>query len=149
MDLEIESILSRLQNIFSADAYRYDLPDSYSVPAWYIPVPHITQQPDTTTTFSRRYTLPVGILRQNRSQAYETALNTANDLQRSRYLVKLRDENGNETGDFLRLQSVEVKADEKESGKVILKIGWSSRYAFDRKTYEWMGEMNVNSEVKS
>lgn len=146
MHQEISSIREYCSVKWPVKVYTKPLPTNYEVPCMYFQPPVITDEKDTASTFSKTYTLSIHIIHSDSEQAVTKADEIADSIRVERFLIPLLDSNGSPSGDYIRIQGMEIKELDEVTGN--LTINWSSRYHYNRDLYYKMINLYLEEVVK-
>ncbi|MDO7787128.1 hypothetical protein P6N53_07850 [Desulforamulus aquiferis] len=126
--------------------YTKRVPQNFTVPCIYIPPPVESDGSDTVSTFLKTYTLGVKIFHVDSQQAVEKVQEIADAIRVGRYLIPILTQDGNQTGKCIRIKRADVRS--ADEGVAILSLTWNSRYKYDKPTYEKMGQLKLNENLK-
>jgi len=126
---EFGSIMAFCHDLHNAQIIRDEIPNPAPAQAWYFPDPFTTSAMATSAVYERTYLLQARIFAPTSSQAYEIAEMVANNIQRNRYTIPLRDIDGTITSRKLKIANVDFqRLDQRVAG---LNITWNSYYMID------------------
>lgn len=122
------SIARRICEILPDAAVYYEkLPDAgFKIPAVYFPAPELTSRGDTLTGWAAKYSWHVKIFAATARKARELADKVVDVLMTARRIVPLFDDEGNPTGQTVRIDDPSVKAIDDSPGAAQLTITWDS-----------------------
>lgn len=130
LEQEIASIIKfTLDAAGNPSPYYYDVPQDFIVPAAYFPSPEISTRGETFRTYAMEYAWYIKFFSRTSEAAHELALRALLALKRGRNLVPIIGEDGNPTGEKLRVDDPEIKGTDR--GASMLKVYWTSRRPYD------------------
>ncbi len=130
-----------------ATVYIGDLPEERELPALFFAPPGVVDAASTSGSFQKKYTLSLHILHLDNRQAFSSAEAVADAIRYPRYQIPLLDEAGEETGNQIRIEQLEVQMVEK--GKAQLTLKWSSHHSFDRQTFDKIRRFTLTERMKT
>lgn len=83
--------------------YYWTVPEGFTVPSMYFPVPEMSSGPDTLSTYSLSYAWYVKCFGKDDATAQAMAAQAVEAVRKARNLIPLIDEDGNETSYGLRI----------------------------------------------
>lgn len=110
--------------------YYRNLPQDFSVPAAYFPIPEITTSGDTFNDYGAEYDWYIKFIHSETQEAYEMALNALTAIKEARNLIPLRSQDGKLTEKGVRIKDPELRTI--DDGVVQLKIRFISRRPYSR-----------------
>lgn len=126
--------------------YYYEVPEQFVTPAIYFPEPEINTRGETFFTYASEYAWYINIIAGTSAEAHERGLRLLTLLKRGRNLVPIINEDGEDTGQKLRLKDPKLK--NVEAGVVQLSIEWTSRRPYDATEPLKMRRFILNYEDK-
>lgn len=113
MEQELASIFSFvLKSADNPQPYYTDIPQDFTVPSVYFPIPEITTCGDTFNTYGAEYDWYIKFFHSTTQAAYLLALKALTAIKENRNLIPLLDENGAKIGG-IRIKDPELRiADE-------------------------------------
>uniref|UniRef100_A0AAU8AXG9 Uncharacterized protein n=1 Tax=Dulem virus 37 TaxID=3145755 RepID=A0AAU8AXG9_9CAUD len=143
LEQEIASIMAfATYHAGNPSPYYYNVPESFKFPAIYFPQPEIDTGGETFRTYNMRYAWYVNLFDRTTEDAHEKAWNILTALKRNRNLVPLINEDGNETGEKLRLDDPSLKSI--DEGVVQITLTWTSRRPYNDDSPPKMVEWEVS-----
>ena len=137
LEQEIASIMRfALQYAENPKPYYYDVQEGFEFPAMYFPQPEINTQGETFRTYRNEYVWYINVMCETTEEAHRKAFLVLDALKRGRNLVPLVDEQGEYTGEKLRLNDPSTKPI--DTGVVQITLNWSSRRPYDAEAAEKM-----------
>lgn len=146
MNPEIGSIMAYLYNLFPVKIYDLKLPQDFQVPSLYFPQPTANSGNDTNQTYLRSYTLNIKLFHHDTNQAYYKAEEIADKIMINREIIPMVNEEGSETGDFIRFNRIETRVG--DNGVAMLILNWDSRYFYHKKELLAITHFEFESGVK-
>ncbi len=99
MEQELASIFSFvLKSADSPQPYYRDIPQDFTVPSVFFPVPEIATRGDTFNTYGTEYDWYIKFFHSTTQEAYSLALKALTAIKENRNLIPLLDENGAKIG---------------------------------------------------
>ncbi|MDQ0060117.1 phage portal protein [Paenibacillus harenae] len=145
---DIVSIAAFCGELVSAQVYIGDVPEQKTIPALAFPPPRIVDSPGTvTSSFRKTYTLVVRIFQETDSLAFAAAESIADGIRFPRYRIPLLGEGGAATGDFIRIDQLELQM--AGAGEANLTLVWSRQLSYERETYQKVNQLTIVERVKS
>jgi hypothetical protein len=138
--------MARFYNLFPVAVYTREVPINFETPSMYFPAPFSFDGNDTTQTFLKTYNLSVKLFHKDSQQANNEAESIADRIRSSRSVIPIVDENGSETGDFIRFNKIETRIGDKGVANIIL--DWDSRYHYERPPWNAAKYFDFKSGVK-
>lgn len=114
--------------------YYHNIPQAFAVPSVFFPTPEVTTGPDTFLSYGVDFQWYIKIFAKTTERAYEKGLRVLTAIQAGRRLIPLLNEEGEATGERLRINDPALKAiDDKATGlgAAQLHISWKSRRPYD------------------
>ena len=146
MFAELASIVNCCLKKIDATVYIGDLPETTELPSLYFPPPAIVDGPGTTATYQKQYTLAIKLFHQDNLQAYQAAEAIAEGIRSPRYLIPLLTEDLQATGEFLRIEHLEMELTQTGTAQVTLK--WRRSYDYHKETYPKIAKFTLTEKVK-
>ena len=109
--------------------YYNEVKENFVVPSIYFPSPEIDSDGETFNTYRLGYIWRVKLFHKTTEDAYAMALKVLVALKAARNLIPLIGEDGEETGELLRIEDPEAK--KLDSGVYQLTINWDSRRPYN------------------
>ncbi|MGC5326437.1 phage portal protein [Brevibacillus sp. SYSU BS000544] len=144
---ELGSVVNFCLSKFNAKVYTHNVPEGMVIPALFVPPPAVVDGPDTTITFQKSYTLPIKVFHMDNHEAYLAAEQIADGIRFARNLVPILSEDGNRTGQYLRISLSEVKMIDDGVAQITLK--WRSRYHYSKETFMKMAKFYLQERTKN
>lgn len=151
MEQELASIFSFvLKSADSPQPYYRNLPQDFCVPAAYFPIPEITTNGDTLSSYGAEYNWYVKFIHSTTQEAYLLALKALTAIKENRNLIPLLDTNGVKIGDGIRIYDPAIKPI--DDGIVQLLIRFVSRRTYKQvesikmQTFEVLEEQKNNDK---
>lgn len=113
-----------------ATPYYHNMPENFAVPSVYFPSPEIISGNDTFSTYSAEYTIFINFFHSSTELAYELALPVLNKINAVRRIIPIFDENGKNTGKFVRITNAELKKADECAYQ--MQVDWIFRRPYDR-----------------
>lgn len=130
LEQELASIIKyALESSGNPAPYYYEVPEGFAVPAAYFPMPEISTEGDTFSTYAMEYVWFIKFFHSTTQDAYALALNALTAIKASKNLIPLINTDGEKTGAAIRLK--DPKLNVIDSGAVQLKIEWTSRRPYN------------------
>lgn len=130
---------------FPCKIYTKQVPENFVVPSMYFPAPLVFDSDDTNMTFMKTYSLPVKLFHQDEQQAYSEAERIAETVARKRNLIPLINQDGTPTGQFIRMNRIDVRVTDNVASLV---VNWDSRYHYDREEQQPLEHFQFENGVK-
>lgn len=146
MFAELASIVNCCLSKFDATVYIGDLPETTVIPSLYFPPPSIVDAPGTTATYQKQYTLTIKLIHQDNLQAYQAAEAIAEGIRSPRYLIPILTEDSQPTGEFLRIEHLEMEMT--QTGTAQLTLKWRRSYDYHQETYSKIAKFTLTEKVK-
>jgi hypothetical protein len=147
LEQEVASIIATAQRVAGDIGYYYwNLPEGFRYPAMFFPIPEITTGGDTFRSYASEYSWYIKFFSETTEQAHRIALAVLTALKEARNYVPLIDEEGQPTGEKLRLKDPSLK--KIDDGIVELAIEWTSRRAYDGDEPLKVQTVNINIKPK-
>lgn len=149
-EAEVKSLLRYCYDVQPMQTYEDRLPQDFTTPCLYFPPPMDNDAPDTVQTFKVTYRLYAKVFDKDAQTAVKAAQAMADRIRCGRYRIPLYNVEGTLSGEWLRVQRVEVRKldDDIVYGVAQLFIQWDSRYKFDRNVYSKMRNFYLDERVK-
>lgn len=148
LEQEIASIIKfTLDAAGNPSPYYYDVPEGFTVPAVYFPSPEISTRGETFRTYAMEYAWYIKFFGHTSEVAHELALRVLVALKRGRNLVPIIGEDGNPTGEKLRIDDPEIKGADR--GATILKVYWISRKLYDYPETTQMQDIHLQRTISA
>ena len=142
LEQEVASIIKfTLDNAGNPAPYYGEIKKDFVVPSCYFPSPEIDTDGETFRTYRLRYSWFIKFFHKTTEEAYALALSVLLALKRARNLVPIIGEDGEPTGERLRIQDPSMK--KLDSGVYQLVIEWDSRRQYDAPTVVNMQEYYI------
>jgi len=133
LEQEIASIMRfALHYAENPKPYYYDVQEGFEFPAMYFPQPEINTRGETFRTYASEYVWYINVMCETTEEAHRRAFLVLDALKRGRNLVPLVDEQGEYTGEKLRLNDPSIKTI--DTGVVQITVDWVSRRPYDADT---------------
>lgn len=147
MEQELASIFSFvLKSADNPQPYYRDIPQDFTVPAVYFPVPEISTDGDTFNTYGAEYDWYIKFFHSTTQEAYSLALKALTAIKENRNLIPLLDENGAKIGG-IRIKDPDLRiADE---CAVQLTIRFVSRRLYAKINGPKVQNFDVDMKIKS
>lgn len=146
MNVEVGSILKYFYDLFPNQVYTDELPQGFKKPSLYFPPVQATDAGDTNMTFLKAYTLNVKLFHDNSRTANAEAERIADTLRRERSVLPIMSEDGQPSGEYLRINRIETRVG--ESGIAFIILSWNSRYHYTQEKAPSLEFVEMNSGVK-
>ena len=143
---EVASIGNYLYDLHQVDVFWQESQQGFGSKAIYVPQPTTIDSSDTLSSFKKSYNLGVKIFDETSSLAFYHADRLADEIRMKRGIIPLLGVGGSETGDYVRIKSIEAR--KSEMGVAVLQITWDSRYLYERPSYISLEEVEFKSEVR-
>ena len=126
--------------------YYYRMKEDFAVPGIFFPPPEFEAHGDTLASYRFEFAWYIPIFAKDDAGAYAIAPAVANTLMARRRLVPLVGEDGNATGEGLRMDDPEVESIDRDGvgGTAQLTLHWSSRRPYDAEEAQKMVEFTLN-----
>ena len=146
LEKEIASIIRFiLESCGNPVPYYHNMPESFIVPSVYLPVPEVSQIPDTMSAYGAEYTMFVNFFHSSTELAYELALPAFQRINDYGKLIPMVDISGEKTGEYVRLKNIQIKkADE---CVYEMQIDWIIRRPFIKEEYELIQNFYMNGGI--
>lgn len=143
LEQETASVMAfALRYADNPNPYYYEVPQEFEYPAIYFPQPEISTRGETFHTYASEYVMYVNIMAETTEEAQERGLKVLSKLKQRRNLVPIIGNDGEETGENLRLKDPSLR--KVDSGVVQLTLEWTSRRPYDEKE---VSKMQVVSRI--
>lgn len=130
LEKEVASIIKFiLDSAGNPVPYYHNMPKNFVVPSVYFPSPEITFEPDTFSTYGADYNIFVNFFHSSTELAYELALPVFHSINAARKLIPVIDINGKTTGQYIRIQDVQLKKSDECAYQ--MQVGWVSRRPYN------------------
>ncbi|MCM2674092.1 phage portal protein [Alkalicoccobacillus plakortidis] len=143
---EVASIGSYLYQLHSVSVFWQESKEGFGEKALYVQQPTTFDAPDTLTSFKKSYNLSVKVFDVDSSTAFYHAERLADEVRMKRGIIPLITPEGDETGDYVRINRIEAR--KSEIGAAILQLTWDSRYLYERAEYVALEDVQFISEVR-
>ncbi|MCD8364685.1 MAG: hypothetical protein LUC83_02500 [Clostridiales bacterium] len=121
--------------------YYYKIPEDFMVPSAYFPPPEIVSGPDTFNTYKFDYVWYIKLFASSDNGAYDLGWEAVTAIRKARNLIPIIDENGEETGEYVRLKDPKMLL--LDDGACQLTVEWTSRRPYSYEDYEEMTGWSV------
>lgn len=125
--------MKTFHDLFPVTVYDKEVPKNFEVPSLYFPIPTIITGNDTNMTYEKTFSMSVKLFHLDPVIANEKAEMIADEISAKKNVVPIVEEDGELTGDFIRLTQLETRPG--EEGFTVIVIGWDINYHYSRK--EW------------
>lgn len=143
---EVASLGSFLYQLHKVNVFWEESKEGFGTKALYLPQPTTIDSPFTLNSFRKSYNLGVKVFDETSSVAFYHADRLADEIRTKRGIIPLMNADGSETGDYMRISSIESR--KSEMGVAILQLSWDSRYLYERPSYIPLEEVELKSEVR-
>lgn len=131
MEQELASIAKYIITTIGNSVHPYyrNLPENFRYPAVYFPVPDITTDSDTFSTYRSDYVWCVTFFHNSKQEAYELALTALTAIKRDRNLVPLLASTGAQVGKrLLRLNDPSLRCTSENSAMLVISLAVRKNY---------------------
>lgn len=145
LNIELASIMAYVYSIYSCKIYEDEIPEQFEMPSIYYPPPTVIDGNDTNMTYLKTYTVNVKLFHHKLKVANKKVELIADSIRGNRMMIPMIDEEGNKTGDFIRVSSIETRLSDHFA---VMIFTWSSRYYYERENVVPLEDILIDSEVK-
>ena len=131
-----------LNNANNSEPYYSEIPMDFIVPSVYFPPPEVDTYGETFRTFRLRYYWNVKFFHQTVEDAYALAMGVLVAFKKAKHLIPLINENGEPTGEYLRVNDPSIK--KLDDGAYHIKLEWDSRRPYDNTESAYMQNIILN-----
>ncbi|MDN8592026.1 phage portal protein [Paenibacillus sp. 11B] len=146
MNSDVGSIMAACFRVHPVQVYTDRMPQDFVVPSLYFPQPIITDAPSSISSYRVDFSLAVKVFDRTDEQAGDAAERIAQIFRQTRMTIPVIDEDGQNTGQYMRLRRAETRLIDDDVAQ--LTLTWSSRYQYSRVDYEKMGSLLLNQGIR-
>lgn len=146
MNPEAGSIMVCFYNLFPVAVYTRNVPANFEVPSMYFPPPFSFDGNDTTSTYLKTYSLSVKLFHEDSREANNEAERIADVVRSRKNIIPIVNEYGSESGDYIRINRIEVRIGDHGVANIILE--WDSRYYYETPSWNPAEYFSFQSGVK-
>jgi len=147
MFADLNAIAAFCGQLVDAQVYIGDIPEPKTIPCLYFPPPRVADSPGSVSAFRKTYTLGIKVFQATDSQAFIAAENIADGIRYPRYRIPERDEEGNVTGGFIRIDRLELQM--AGTGEAVVTVEWSRQMSYERESYARINTLTVQRRIKT
>lgn len=146
MNSDVGSIMAACYRVHPVQVYTDRMPQDFVMPSLYFPQPISVDAPSSFSGYRVDYSLAVKAFAKTDEQAADAAEKIAQNIRQSRMAIPVIDEDGSDTGDYMRLRKLDTRII--DEGVAQLTFTWTSRYQYNRVDYEKMGYLYLNQGIR-